>query len=183
MLKCTEKVWPELQPEVVAPVSNQSGAIVVEDPIESWLERLAAGDMSAAESLWRHFFTRLQAYAAKRLRQLPPGSADADDIAASVFKGLCRMVDRDSVPAVTDAEHLWPLLATIAARKVAKQVRRVRPGQARQQIRESDLASLGVDPDDVLVLGRALGRKPSPELAVRGPNGSSTWNGPHWKKW
>lgn len=143
-----------------------SGTNMLEAEAENWLERLVAGDMSAAEQLWQHFFTRLQSYAASRVRQLPLGVADADDVAASVFRSLCCMVDRRTIPAVAEAEQLWPLLAVIAARKIAKVVRRARPGQQGQQFREADLSPLGVCLEDVQILGQAIGREPSPELAA-----------------
>lgn len=131
---------------------------------DSWLVRLAAGDVAAAESLWQHFFTRLQAYAEVCLRKFPPGLGEADDIALSVFKSLCRMASRRAIPSVRDPEQLWPLLAVIAARKVKRLVRRSRIGKPGQEIRETDLAGLGVDRDEAMMLGQVIGREPSPEL-------------------
>lgn len=132
----------------------------------SWLERLAAGDISAAETLWQHFFARLHAYAEKRLRVLPPGLGEADDVAMSVFKSICRMIQRRTLPSVRDPEHLWPFLAVIAARKVARLVRRARPGRQGQQLRETDLARLYVDESEVPVLDKVIGREPSAEFVV-----------------
>lgn len=132
----------------------------------SWLGRLAAGDMNAAEDLWRHFFTRLHAYAETRLRGLPPGLGEADDVAMSVFKSVCRMIQRRTLPSVRDPEHLWPFLAVIAARKVARLVRRARPNRQGRQIRESDLGPLDVADDEVPLLDKTIGREPSPELVA-----------------
>ena len=132
----------------------------------SWLGRLAAGDVSAAEQLWQHFFVRLHAYAETRLRNLPPGLGDPDDVAMSVFKSVCRMVEKRALPSVRDPEHLWPLLAVIAARKVARLVRRARPGRLGRQIRESDLGRFDVDAEDVVMLDRAIGREPSAEFVA-----------------
>jgi DNA-directed RNA polymerase specialized sigma24 family protein len=131
---------------------------------DSWLERLATGDVSAAEQLWQQFFGRLQAYAAARLRRLPPGLGDAEDVALSVFRSVCRMAEKQTIPSVRDPEHLWPLLATIAARKVARLVRKARPNQTGRQTCEIDLGAVGVDPDEVSILSNAIGREPSPEL-------------------
>lgn len=132
----------------------------------SWLGRLAAGDMNAAEDLWRHFFTRLHAYAETRLLGLPPGLGEADDVAMSVFKSVCRMIQSRTLPSVRDPEHLWPFLAVIAARKVARLVRRARPNRQGRQIRESDLGPLDVADDEVPLLDKTIGREPSPELVA-----------------
>lgn len=132
----------------------------------SWLERLAAGDVAAAEQLWTHFFGRLHAYADARLRSLPHHVGEPDDVALSVFKSICRMIEKQTIPSVRDPEHLWPLLAVIAARKVARLVRRARPNQLGQQIRESDIGSLGVEPEEVSMLNQVIDREPSPELIV-----------------
>lgn len=132
----------------------------------SWIDRLAAGDIRAAEELWQHFFLRLHRYAEVRLKQYPPGIGDADDVAMSVFKSVCRMIERRALPSVRDPEALWPYLAVIAARKVARLVRRARPGQAGRQIRETDLARLGVDADEVVILNKVMGREPSGEVIV-----------------
>ena len=133
---------------------------------DSWLDRLAAGDIAAAESMWHHFFERLQAYAVVCLRRLPPGLSEADDITLSVFKSLCRMARERAIPSVRDPEQLWPLLAVIAARKVKRLVRRSRVGQEGQQIRETDLAALGIDDNEVSIISQAIGREPSPELVA-----------------
>lgn len=132
----------------------------------SWLARLAAGDTNAAENLWQHFFARLHAYAETRLRGLPPGLGEADDVAMSVFKSICRMVQRRTLPSVRDPEYLWPFLAVIAARKVSRLVRRARPGRQGRQIRETDLGWLGFDEEEVPVLDKVIGREPSAEFVV-----------------
>ena len=131
---------------------------------DSWLLRLAEGDIKAAESLWQHFFTRLQTYAEVCLRRMPPGAGEAEDVTLSVFKSLCRMIGIRKIPSVRDPEQLWPLLAVIAARKVNRLVRRARAGRPGQVIRETDLTALGVDHNEALELGQVIGREPSPEL-------------------
>lgn len=133
---------------------------------DSWLQRLAAGDMSAAESLWRQFFTRLQNYAAVCLRDGAARTAAPDDIVLSVFRSLCRMIDRQAIPSLSDPEQLWPLLAVIAARKVKRLARKSRRGRPGEIILETDLRAFDVMEGEVSVLGNALGSEPSPELAA-----------------
>ena len=140
---------------------------------DSWLQRLAAGEMAAAESLWRQFFTRLQSYAAVCLRDGAARTADPDDIVLSVFRSLCRMIDRQAIPSLSDPEQLWPLLAVIAARKVKRLARKVkrlarksRRGSPGEIILETDLRAFDVMEGEVSVLGNALGSEPSPELAA-----------------
>jgi RNA polymerase sigma factor (sigma-70 family) len=131
---------------------------------DNWLQRLADGDATAAQVLWEYFYARLLSYAEKCLQTLPPYVTESDDIVASVFKSLCRMAQQGAIPSVQDPEQLWPLLAVIAARKVKRRVRRARIGQPGREIKEADLARLGVDREEVGVLGELMGREPSPEL-------------------
>jgi hypothetical protein len=131
---------------------------------DSWLGRLAAGEVSAAETLWQHFCTRLSRYAEVCLRKASPNLVEADDVTLSVFKSLCRMTGERKIPSVRDPEQLWPLLAVIAARKVQRLARRHRIGRAGKQIVESDLVALDVDPGEVPLLGQVLGREPPSEL-------------------
>lgn len=133
---------------------------------ESWLLRLASGDVAAAERLWQHFFSRLQEYAKVALSRLPPHAGDELDISASVFKSLCRMIERRVFPKVSDPEELWPLIAVIAARKVARVARRSRVGKPGRILREGDLVHRAVGADELVVLSQALSREPSPELTA-----------------
>ena len=95
-----------------------------EDPtgtVTHFFHRLRAGDESAAQGLWQHFYPRLVALAWKALAGRPKRTADAEDAAISAFTSLWKHADNFSV--VLNRDDLWKLLATITVRKAIKQAR------------------------------------------------------------
>ena len=67
---------------------------------------------------WQGYFVRLTALARKKLRHIPKQVKDEQDIACSAIKSFFRGLERNGVgPTDENDFDLWPLLATIAARK------------------------------------------------------------------
>jgi RNA polymerase sigma factor (sigma-70 family) len=71
----------------------------------------------AEKEKWQVYFDRLTALARKKLRDIPKQLKDEQDIANSAIKSFFRGLERNGVPSSRDDFDLWPLLATIAARK------------------------------------------------------------------
>jgi DNA-directed RNA polymerase specialized sigma24 family protein len=82
-----------------------------------WLERLKAGDPSAAKPLWDGYFARLVALARARLRSLPRAAADEEDVALSAFDSFCRGAAAGRFPRLDDRDDLWQVLFVITTRK------------------------------------------------------------------
>src|SRR5262245_60536657 len=131
-----------------------------------WLDRLQAGDATAAQKLWESYFQRLVALARAKLRGVPRRAADEEDVALSAFESFCRGAQRGRFPQLCDRNNLWRLLVVITCRKALKlaehEGRKKRRGVV---LDEAALArvqdSTGDDGLDQLV-----GREPTPEFAV-----------------
>jgi DNA-directed RNA polymerase specialized sigma24 family protein len=85
--------------------------------VTHWLGLLKAGDAAAAQHLWDRFFTRLVDLAQAKLRGLPHGPADEEDVALSAFNRFCLAAQRGQFPRLDDRDDLWQLLALLAERK------------------------------------------------------------------
>lgn len=69
---------------------------------------------------WQAYFARLKGLARKKLQHLPKRVKDEDDIAGSAIKSYLRGLERNGIRLSEQNDFdLWPLLATIAARKCA----------------------------------------------------------------
>lgn len=78
-----------------------------------------------AEEVWTEFFPRLIGLARKRLADLPCRDFDAEDVAQSALKSFFRGQQEDRFGRLTSRDEMWRLLATITARKVTRQRRRM----------------------------------------------------------
>lgn len=129
-----------------------------------WLERLKAGDPTAAKRLWDGYFTRLVALARGRLRSLPRAAADEEDVALSAFDSFCRGAGEGRFPRLDDRDDLWQVLFVITTRKAIGLVRHTtcekRGGKA--AVVASGCSS---DPTPDALAG-VPGVGPSPELAA-----------------
>jgi RNA polymerase sigma factor (sigma-70 family) len=83
------------------------------------VERLMAGDTSAAQPLWESCYPRLIKLARKHLRGVPRRAADEDDVVLSAFDSFCRGAFQGRFPRLDDRDALWGLLVTITVRKAA----------------------------------------------------------------
>lgn len=128
-----------------------------EDHVTVWIDRLRAGDPTAAGPLWERYFVRLVGLARGRLRDAPRRAADEEDVALSAFDSFCRNAEAGRFPDLTDRDSLWRLLAAFTVRKAAHHRRdasRLKRGG-------------GVTPaDGSAALAEVLARDPDPALAA-----------------
>jgi DNA-directed RNA polymerase specialized sigma24 family protein len=85
--------------------------------VTHWIRLLKAGDAAAAQHIWDRFFARLVGLAQARLRGLPRGPADEEDVALSAFNRFCQAARRGQFPRLDDRDDLWQLLALLAERR------------------------------------------------------------------
>ena len=88
-----------------------------------WLNQLKAGDTAAAKPLWDGYFTRLVALARARLRTIPCGAADEEDVALSAFDSFCRAAADGRFPQLDDRDDLWQVLLVLTDRKAVNLIR------------------------------------------------------------
>ncbi len=81
-----------------------------------WLDRLAAGDLAAAQPLWERYCLRIVRLARERLRGAPKRAADEEDVALDAFDSFCRGVELGRFPRLNDRHNLWALLVTLTER-------------------------------------------------------------------
>jgi RNA polymerase sigma factor (sigma-70 family) len=140
----------------------------VDDDVMQEIERLRAGDESAAQVLWERYFEKLAALARHKLASLPRRAADEEDVALSALKSFYRGVAMDRFPNLSDRFDLWKVLVTITTRKAAAQRRRhFSQKRGHGAVRgESLFVQSPADPEPVGGIDQFAGREPSPELAA-----------------
>src|SRR5258708_22757005 len=94
--------------------------------VSQWLGLLKAGDAEAAQKLWERFYARLVNLARTKLRGLPRGQADEEDLALSAFDQFCRAAQQGQFPQLEDRGDLWEVLALLTERKALDHRRRER---------------------------------------------------------
>lgn len=99
-----------------------------QDPgsVSAWVQKLQ-GDSKVDQAqfeLWRRYYDRLARLARRKLGDLPRRIADEEDAAAGAFNSFFEGVQAGKFPRLDDRTDLWNILATIAARKVCRQIER-----------------------------------------------------------
>ena len=123
---------------------------------------MKAGDSSAANRLWQHYFDRLVRSVRVRLYGQDRGASDEEDIVLSVFESFYAAAENGRFPDLSDRDDLWRLLLRMAARKVVDKRRhdlRLRRGG---NVRLHSLDHAG---DDEKVI-EAIGRRAVPRNGV-----------------
>jgi RNA polymerase sigma-70 factor, ECF subfamily len=121
---------------------------------QSLLRRLADGQETAADTLYRRYADRIRSLARSRLPEHLVARADADDVVQSVFRAFFASAKK-GLYRVPDGETLWGLLAVVTVNKVrslhdhhaaARRDSRVTVpfGRAEVAILESDLMEVAV---------------------------------------
>jgi len=132
-----------------------------------WIERLKAGESTAAEPLFAAYFRRLVGLARQQLRGLRGATADEEDVALSAFDSFCRAAEEDRFPRLEDRDDLWQLLLVITARKVVDLRRREsREKRGGGKVIPASVL-VGDRNEDADALAEVMGREPTPELAVQ----------------
>jgi RNA polymerase sigma factor (sigma-70 family) len=83
----------------------------------SLLRRLAAGQDTAADALYRRYAARIRSLASARLPEHLIARADPDDVVQSVFRAFFASA-KQGLYRVPDGETLWGLLAVVTVNKV-----------------------------------------------------------------
>jgi DNA-directed RNA polymerase specialized sigma24 family protein len=134
--------------------------------ISVWLSGLKAGELAAAERLWRRYADRLLDVARKNLRDAPKVGGDEHDIAQSVFRNICSGAAEGRFGEVRNRDELWWLLLSITRQKVVDHIRRETAAKrgGGKVIRESDVQ--GDADDSVFTLDAIVAEEPTPEFVA-----------------
>lgn len=121
-----------------------------EKSVTIFIQQLQAGERSATEGLWEHFYSRLVSLARARLSAKTQRVVDGEDVALDALNTCFRRLEEGLFPSIQDRDNLWALLATITERKASNANRDLNAlkrgrGQIRGEsvflIRESEQAS------------------------------------------
>jgi DNA-directed RNA polymerase specialized sigma24 family protein len=136
--------------------------------VTQWLGLLKAGDSRAAQQLWERFYARLVNLARAKLRQLPRGAADEEDVALSAFNRFCVAAKRGQFPRLEDRGDLWEVLALLTERKAADHRRRERrQKRGGDKVRDEAWLECGAKGADGEVgLAAVASQEPTPEFAA-----------------
>ncbi|MDC0935797.1 ECF-type sigma factor [Pirellulales bacterium] len=137
------------------------------DSVSRWISGIKSRDDESARQLWERYAARLLNLARRQLAGQPPGIADEEDIAQSVFAAVCRGAAAGRFRDLTDRDELWWLLLTVTRRKIADQQRRslAQKRGGGQVASEADLGS-PADPADGLRLDDLMADEPTPAFLV-----------------
>jgi DNA-directed RNA polymerase specialized sigma24 family protein len=128
-------------------IQAEVGSILRQDAdgsVTRWISALKQGDHAAASGLWESYFRRLVGLARARLRDVPRGIADEEDVALSAFDSFCRRAQAGQFRRLHDRNDLWQVLALITVRK-AIDLRNYHGRQARVPGRGGSLTELTQD--------------------------------------
>jgi RNA polymerase sigma factor (sigma-70 family) len=127
---------------------------------------LKAGELAAAERLWRRYADSLLEIARKNLRDAPKVGGDEHDIAQSVFRNICSGAAEGRFRDVCNRDELWWLLLTITRQKVVDHIRRETAAKrgGGKVIRESDVH--GDADDSIFTLDAIVADDPTPEFVA-----------------
>lgn len=135
------------------------------EPVSLWIEQLSAADPQAAHRLWEHFCRRLMSFARGRLKAETRRIYDEEDAALSAFRSLCRGIEAQKFPQISDRDNLWALLVVIASRKIINR-NRYDAQQCRSGDRTVNESVLQSSSDIQSPLNDVPAREPTPELAA-----------------
>lgn len=150
--------------------------------ITIWLDRLKAGDAEATERIWNRYFMQVVRLAKWKLRGLPRGAADEEDVAIAAFHSFYRAVAKQNLPQMDNRADLWRLLFALTTRKAIDQRRQqdaarrggVAQANATVPIADATLEELlSREPDPVFAtlvkdeFGRLLDQLPDDDLHLR----------------
>lgn len=130
--------------------------------VSHWIELVKAGDSTAANRIWQHYFDRLVRSVRARMVGHDRAVSDEEDIVLSVFDSFYNAAANGRFPDLSDRDDLWRLLLRMAARKVID--KRRHDGRQRRggQIHVHALDT-GDGPGELI---EAIGNEPSPEMVL-----------------
>jgi hypothetical protein len=124
--------------------------------ITRWIGQLHAGDQTAAQPLWEHYFQQLVELAHRKLHGARHRVADEEDVALSAFDSFCRGLKRGRFPDLRDRDNLWKLLVVLTARKACHLLR------DQQRLKRGGDVATGADGE----LEMVASQEPTPEFAA-----------------
>jgi DNA-directed RNA polymerase specialized sigma24 family protein len=130
--------------------------------VTTWIGRLKAGDMEAANQLWMRYYAQLVELARQHLDGRIRRVADEEDVALSAFARFCAGAAGGRYLRLDDRRDLWRLLFTLTLRRARYLPdREAREKRDARRALPADLLELpGVD------LDRLAGDSPDPALAA-----------------
>src|SRR3954454_21749223 len=128
--------------------------------VSHWLDGLRAGESAAARKLWEDYFHRLVALARARLRALPRGAADEEDVALNAFDSFCRGAEQGRFPRLADRHDLWQVLLLLTQRKAVDLIQH--EGREKRDWRKAHQEQQSPSPDADLA-----SREPDPAFAAQ----------------
>lgn len=130
--------------------------------VTGWFLECQRGDSAAASAIWHRYYPQLVRMARDRLRGVPRGMADEEDVALSAMSTFFDGARQGRFPDLADRYDLWRLLVRITACKAIDLARhekrkcrcpRRQPGEA------------AVEPSEEM-LAQVIGDSPTPEFAA-----------------
>jgi DNA-directed RNA polymerase specialized sigma24 family protein len=128
--------------------------------VTQWIDGLRAGESVATRKLWEAYFHRLVELARKRLRALPRGAADEEDVALSAFDSFCRGAEQGRFPRLDDRDDLWQVLLVLTQRKAIDLIQH--EGREKRDWRRAEPAEADRSP-----CAELAGREPDPAFAAQ----------------
>jgi DNA-directed RNA polymerase specialized sigma24 family protein len=126
-----------------------------------WLDRLKEGDPEATERIWKRYFLQVLRVARWKLRGVPRGARDEEDVAVAAFQSFYRAVALQRLPRMNNRDDLWRLLFTLTTRKAIDERRREDAAR-----RGGNTGDGGVAPATDVMLEELLSREPDPVFAT-----------------
>jgi RNA polymerase sigma factor (sigma-70 family) len=155
------------QVEMGGRVGGEHSLSAGEASVSKWIGRLAEGDSSAAEKIWRRYYQRLVRFARRKLAGADCRVSDEEDLAQSVFGSFFRAAAAGRFPELNDRDGLWRLLLVLTSRKAASLARRELAQKRGGGAVRGESAFLPVVEDgEGGGIERALGTEPTPEFAA-----------------
>ena len=128
--------------------------------ISHWIDSLRTGESVAARKLWETYFHRLVELARKKLRALPCGAADEEDVALSAFDSFCRGAEQGRFPRLNDRDDLWQMLFVLTQRKAIDLIQH--EGREKRDWRKAEPMDTEHSP-----FAELAGREPDPTFAAQ----------------
>jgi RNA polymerase sigma factor (sigma-70 family) len=125
-----------------------------------WLDRLKAGDAEATERIWNRYFMQVVRLAKWKLRGLPRGVADEEDVAIAAFQSFYRAVAKQNLAQMDNRTDLWRLLFAMTTRKAIDQRRR------QEAARRGGAHDAATVPTADATIEDLLSREPDPVFAT-----------------
>jgi DNA-directed RNA polymerase specialized sigma24 family protein len=139
-----------------------------EGSVTRWLVSLKANDEGAAQRLYERYLRRLMRAARARLKPLPRGLADEEDVAHSAMFDLFNRVRQNGFPRLDDREDLWQVLIMLTQRRAADLKRRMccQKRNGRPMLGETAVGDCGSAGCQDYLIEQLIERGPSPEFAA-----------------